>query len=188
MLQISVLHTREAFRCQASADHTTYQNKNNLNKVETFLWAIQTWYAWFKWEGIHKSLNDIPTIQRIIYMNNNCELLINTNDCLFFAKKQSLLLRTSTRSPSCKTTHRMPVWLIECLWTILVISNVFWELPYITLKKPLNCRRAHTDSHWLACGWIFSKVELRKLECWILLTTKLNRETNNVKSTSRVEK
>ena len=31
-------------------------------------------------------------------------------------------------------------------------------------------------------------VELRKLECWILQTTKLNRETNNVKSTIGVEK
>ena len=31
-------------------------------------------------------------------------------------------------------------------------------------------------------------VELSKLECWILQTTKLNCETNNVKSTIGVEK
>ena len=31
-------------------------------------------------------------------------------------------------------------------------------------------------------------VELRKLECRVLQTTKLNRETNNVKSTIGVEK
>ena len=41
---------------------------------------------------------------------------------------QSLLLRTSTRSPTCKTTQRTPVWSIECSRTILVISNVFWEV------------------------------------------------------------
>ena len=49
---------------------------------------------------------------------------------------QSLLLRTSTRSPTCKTTHRTPVWSIECSRTILVISNVFWEVNHLktTLK------------------------------------------------------
>ena len=40
--------------------------------------------------------------------------------CLFFGNKQSLLLRASTRSPMCKTTHRTPVWSIECSQTILV--------------------------------------------------------------------
>ena len=67
---------------------------------------------------------------------NNREWPINTNDRLFFANKQSLLLRTSTRSPTCKTTHRMPVWSNECSRTILVISNVFWEVNHLktTLK------------------------------------------------------
>ena len=67
---------------------------------------------------------------------NNCKWSINTNDCLFFANKQSLLLRTSTRSLMYKTTHRMPVWLIERSRTILVISNVFWEVNHLktTLK------------------------------------------------------
>ena len=40
----------------------------------------------------------------IIYNNT-----IGDFDCLFFANKQSLLLRTSTRFPTCKTTHRTPV-------------------------------------------------------------------------------
>ena len=53
----------------------------------------------------YKSLNDIPQYRE--YMNN-CEWPINTNDCLFFAKKQSLLLRTSTRSPTYKTMHVTP--------------------------------------------------------------------------------
>jgi len=35
------------------------------------------------------------------------------------------LLRTSTRSPTCKTTHRTPVCSIERSQTILIISNVF---------------------------------------------------------------
>ena len=81
------------FRCQASTDHATYQNKANLNKVKTSMWAIQTWYAWFKWEAINYLL---ASPQYIEYMNN-CEWPINTNDGLFFAKKESLLLRTSTR-------------------------------------------------------------------------------------------
>ena len=59
---------------------------------------------------------------------------------LFFANKQSLLLRTSTRSPTCKTTHRTPVWSIERSQTILVICKVFWEVNHLktTLKLSWN--------------------------------------------------
>ena len=104
----------------------------------------------------YKSLNDIPTIHVTITITNkwnqtvdafcvsnailgqmiNGWLKINQFDCLFFANKQSLILRTSTRSPMCKTTHRTPVWSIERSRTILVISNVFWEVNHLktTLK------------------------------------------------------
>ena len=93
----------------------------------------------------YKSLNDIPTIHVTLTSTNkwnqtvdvfcvsnailgqmiNGRLKINQFDCLFFANKQSFLLRTSTRSPTCKTTHRTPVWSIERSRMILVISNVF---------------------------------------------------------------
>ena len=67
-------------------------------------------------------------------------LYIDTNDCLLFANKQSLLLRTRTRSPTCKTTHRTPVWSIERSWAILVIPNVFWGVNQLetTLKLSKN--------------------------------------------------
>ena len=73
------------------------------------------------------------------YINNH-EWPINTNDCLFFANKQSLLLRTSTRSPTCKTAHRTPVWSMEHSWAILVISNIFWGVNHLeaTLKLTSN--------------------------------------------------
>ena len=57
------------FRCQASTDHTTYQNKNNLKKVETFLWVIQTWYTWFKWEAINHLIKS-PTNHTTITITN----------------------------------------------------------------------------------------------------------------------
>ena len=81
------------------------------------------------------------------YMNNNCEWPINTNDCLFFAKKQSLLLRTSTRPPTCKTMHRTPVWLIEHSSTIWWFLTSFEK--YITLKQRLNCRRTWVRSKYI---------------------------------------
>ena len=115
------------FRCQASTDHTTYHNKNNLNKEETFLWALQTWYTWFKWEAINHSM----TSPQYREYNNNHEWPINTNDCLFFANKQSLLLRTSTRFPTCKTTHRRPVWLIETLYLFWGAKNI----KYLKMKR-----------------------------------------------------
>ena len=59
---------------------------------------------------------------------------------------QSLLLRTSTRFPTCKTTHRTPVWSIEHSRTILVISNVVWEVNH--LKTSLNCRRTYVRSEY----------------------------------------
>ena len=51
---------------------------------------------------------------------------------------QSLLLRTSTRFPTCKTTHRMPVWSIERSRTILVISNVVWEVNHLNTTLKLS--------------------------------------------------
>ena len=73
MLQISVLHTRWAVNylryahmlfqmSLASTDHTTYQNKTNLNKVETFLWANYTNLIHLIQMRRYKSLNDIPTM------------------------------------------------------------------------------------------------------------------------------
>ena len=94
------------------------------------------------------------------YTNNCCDWPINTNDSLFFAKKQSLLLRTSTRSPTSKTTHRTPVLSIERSRTIFVISNVIWEVyPLeITLKlsKNLSKKRIFPCSFVKFCNlaWI----------------------------------
>ena len=158
------------FRCQASTDHTTYQNKNNLNKNNLLcLYDYQYCCCYLDLLELeqsrnisvgytnlihliqmrsYKSFNDIPTIHVTItiinkglnnisreYINNR-EWPINTKDCLFFANKQSLLLRTSTRSPTCKTTHRTLVWSIKRSRMILVISNVFWEVNHLktTLK------------------------------------------------------
>ena len=91
-------------------------------------------YTRSKWEAINHLMT---SPQHKEYMNNNCEWPSNTNDCLFFAKKQSLLLRTSTRSLTFKTMH---VWSIERSCTILVISNLFWEVYHLetTLKLPKN--------------------------------------------------
>ena len=65
---------------------------------------------------------------------NNCQWPTNTNDCLFFAKKQSVLSRTSTRPPMCKTT-------MERLFDRSKFGDyVSWELYHLetTLKLSQN--------------------------------------------------
>ena len=70
---------------------------------------------------------------------------------------QSLLLRTITRPPTCKTAHRMPVWLIERLRTILVISNVFWEVHHLEtmlkLSYNLSKKRIYPCSFLKFCNY-----------------------------------
>ena len=79
--------------------------------------------------------------------------------------------------------------------TILLISDLggFKVIHYSILvsntKKIVNTQDTF---YGVQCPPKFNfwklNVELRKLRCWILSTTKLNRETNNVKSTIGVEK
>ena len=58
------------FRCQASTDHTTYQNKNNLNKVETFSSVGYTNLIHLIQMRSYNSLNEIPTILVTITITN----------------------------------------------------------------------------------------------------------------------
>ena len=49
------------FRCQASTDHTTYQNKNNLNKSRNISVGYTNLIHLIQMRS-YKSLNDIPTM------------------------------------------------------------------------------------------------------------------------------
>ena len=129
------------FRCQASADQTTYQNKNNLNKVETFLWAIQTWYTWFKWEAINHSMT-FHTIQRIIWTIVKGLL---TQMIVYSLPKSNRFYWELVPGPR----HAK-----LCTERLFDRSNAcgrfYWFLMpferYITLKQRLNCRRTDVRS------------------------------------------
>ena len=89
-------------------------------------------------------------------MNNN--IIVNgllAQMIVYFL--QSLLLRTITRPPTCKTAHRMPVWLIERSRTILVISNVFWEVYHLEtmlkLSYNLSKKRIYPCSFLKFCNY-----------------------------------
>ena len=57
------------FRCQASTDHTTYQNKNNLNKSRNISVGYTNLIHLIQMRS-YKSLNDIPTIHITITITN----------------------------------------------------------------------------------------------------------------------
>ena len=71
------------------------------------------------------SRDQITSPENISTINNIVNGPLTQTIVYSLPMSKHFLLRTSTRSPTCKTTHRTPVCSIERSQTILIISNVF---------------------------------------------------------------